>query len=707
MPQAPLKIQPGVNTTRTPTLLEAGFKSASLVRWREGLPEKIGGWQKFFASAVNGVPRVLHAWQDLSDVDRLAVATTQELAIIANSTKTTLTPQLFISDVAENFSTTSGDATVTIVDTNLTGSVTGYDVVHIKTPIAVGGLLLHGLYPITARIDTTSYTIEASSNAAGTVANGGAVPQFATTADSDRVTVTLAGHGLSVDDTFLVHFDVSVGGVMITKGVYDVLTVPTADTFTVVAPSTATSTASANLNGGNARLEYYIALGPDIVTGAGIGMVGFGALGQYALGDGSSSAGIALIQQTGDPLQSADWTLENWGEIMLACPCTQCDEDVAGIYYWQPGKGFQTMRLVPNAPLYNTGIFLSQPAQILVAYGSTANENIGYTHDHLLVRWSHQQDFTVWNATALNYAGSYRLPSGSRIVGGMSTRQRDLIWTDIELWSMNYLGGQGSSGGVSLVYGFQKIGTSCGLIGKHATVSFRGIVYWMGRSNFFVLGGNGAQVIPCTVWDAVFQDIDEDNLFKCWAQGNTAHNEVWFFYPSASGGTGNCDKYAKLDVVNGTWDHGPVSGTTPLPRSAGIDESVLGKPILASPSGVIYQHESGYDADGTPITWAWETGYFKLAEGQIMAFVDRIFPDFRYGTFNGAEDATIKITLKGANSPNETPREYGPYTVTQATDFISTRFRHRLMAIKVSGSDSASFSRLGQILFQYAPDGRR
>src|SRR5690606_19585427 len=184
-------------------------------------------------------------------------------------------------------------------------------------------------------------------------------------------------------------------------------------------------------------------------------------------------------------------------------------------------------------------------------------------------------------------------------------------------------------------------------------------------------------------------------------------DEVWFFYPSKSGGTGQCDKYAKLNVVTGVWDHGPVDGTTPLPRSAGIDASILGKPILASPSGIIYQHESGYDADGSTITWEWETGYFKLADGQFMAFVDRIFPDFRYGTFNRSPDAEIKITLKGANSPNETPVEYGPYTVTEATEFISTRFRHRLMAIKVSGQDSASFSRLGQILFRYAPNGRR
>src|SRR5690606_6521956 len=307
----------------------------------------------------------------------------------------------------------------------------------------------------------------------------------------------------------------------------------------------------------------------------------------------------SLIQQEGDPIEAQDWTLENWGEILLAAPCTECDEDVGGIWYWQPGRGFQTMRLIPTAPLYNTGIFLSQPAQILVAYGSTANEDIGFTHDHLLIRWSHQQDFTQWVATETNYAGSYRIPSGSRIVGGMSTRQRDLIWTDIELWSMNYLGGQGANG-VSLVYGFQKIGTSCGLIAKHAAVSFRGVVYWMGRSNFFMLGGNGVQTIPCPVWDAVFQDIDEDNVYKCWAVGNSGFDEVWFFYPSKSGGTGQCDKYAKLNVVTGVWDHGPVDGTTPLPRSAGIDASILGKPILASPSGLIYQHESGYDADGSP-----------------------------------------------------------------------------------------------------------
>lgn len=716
MPHVPLKLIPGVNTARTPLLLEAGYQYASNVRFaRDGLPEKIGGWVHFFDTAVEGEPRALHAWQDLEDVRRLAVATDEEVSVIAlgegvdipNGVRTVITPQIFTSEPAEDFSTTNGSATVTVVDSNLTGNVTVYDAVHIKTPIAVGGLILSGVYQIASRVDGTTYTITAASNATADVSNGGAVPTLQTTADSDRVTVGLAAHGLAVGDTFVLPTDETIGGIALASGVYEVASVPTADTFTIVANAAATSNAGpTSINGGSAHLDYYIALGPDIVTGAGIGMVGFGALGQYALGDGSPVAGTVLVQQTGTAVAADDWTLENWGEILIACPCVQCDENYAGIWYWQPDSGFQTMRLMTEAPLYNTGIFLSQPAQILVAYGSTANEDLGLSHDPLLVRWCDQQDFTDWTASATNYAGSFRIPSGSRLVGGLSTRQIDLLWTDLDLWAMRYLGGQGTSGAVSLVFGFDKIGSNCGLIAKHAAVSFRNTVFWMGKSNFFRLGGNGVEVIPCTVWDAVFQDLDEDNVHKCWAQSVTAFDEIEFHYPSASGGTGSCDKVAVFNVLNGTWRQGPRSGDTSTARSAGIDQSVLGGPIKADKDGMIYQHESGYDAVDSAISWSWETGEFEIAEGQEHGFVDLIVPDFKYGTFAGSSNASISITLKGRNYPGETQTEYGPYTATSVSTYISPRFRHKMMSIKVSGSDSGTFSRLGQIRIRYRPDGR-
>jgi hypothetical protein len=255
--------------------------------------------------------------------------------------------------------------------------------------------------------------------------------------------------------------------------------------------------------------------------------------------------------------------------------------------------------------------------------------------------------------------------------------------------------------GAPLVWSFNKIGAGCGLVGPHARCQLRGSVYWMGQSNFFMLSGNGVDVIPCSVWDVVFQDLDLNNLAKCQAAANTPYNEVFFYYPSASGGTGECDKYAKFNVLEKTWDYGN------LPRTAWIDQSVLGAPIGASPQGIIYQHETTNDADGQPINSVMQTGYWTISEGEEFAFVDQIIPDFKWGTWAGSQTAQIQITMYAVNFPGDTPRVYGPYTVTQASQYINTRIRARQLAMRAESADIGSFWRLGSVKYRFAPDGRR
>lgn len=701
MPFAALKLKPGVNTEQTPTLLEAGYESASLMRYRDGLAEKIGGWTKYYPSAVTGTPRCLHAWQTLSDVDCLGVGTTSMLGVIANSTLTDITPQTTTTNPAVNVSTSSGSTTVTIVDASAQYPSI-YDYVYISIPIAVGGLILWGLYQIQSVASATQYTITASSAATATVNNGGATPTFDTSSGTTTVTVNLAAHRLSVGN--YVNFPVSgsVGGITI-YGRYRVITAPTADTFTIRGTSAASSSVTAGtVNSAHANYVYYITIGPAVITSASTGYVGFAALGQYALGQSYTSSPSTTPQWTGTPITATNWSLENFGELLVGCP-----EDGA-IYYYQINGGYLTASLAgADCPPYNSGIFISNQARIMVAYGSTDSDAIGNYHDHLLVRWSDQEDFSVWAPTSLNYAGSFRIPTGSKIVGGISTRQTDLIWTDLDLWAMTYVGGSGQVAGVSLVYNFNPIGTSCGLLAKHCATPFGARTYWMGQKNFFVTNGSSVEVLPCPVWDAAFQDIDTTNAYKAWSVSSTPFNEIWWFFPTTSGGTGECDRYVKFNVVSGAWDYGPISGDTAMPRSAGVDQSVLGNPVWASPSGYLYSQESGRDADGSAISYSFRTGWFALQEGTSYPFVDEILPDFKYGLFGGAQTATVSITLYGIDNPGDTERVYGPYTVTTSTPRVTTRFRNRYMSFKLSGSDLGSFVRLGNVRFRVAPDGRR
>ena len=271
---------------------------------------------------------------------------------------------------------------------------------------------------------------------------------------------------------------------------------------------------------------------------------------------------------------------------------------------------------------------------------------------------------------------------------------------------MSYLGSLENG-----VWGFNKIGSSCGLIGRHAATRQGSNVYWMASSNFFLLGGGAPQVIPCSVWDTVFQDlntaIDPDTgrpySAKCWAWANTPFNEVWFFYPRASTGATEPDAYVKVNVLEGyIWDYGVMD------RSAGIDQSIVGQPIAATSAGIIYEHETSPDADGQPLIPSWTTGLYQLSEGEDLMFVDWFLPDFNWKYFdNSNPSASIQITFYGYKYLSDTPRVYGPFTVTSATPYFNPRIRARFLAWNVTSSDVGTWFRNGGNRARTATDGRQ
>jgi hypothetical protein len=676
MPIVPLRLTPTVNAEVTETMNEAGISSCNLIRFKSKLPQKLGGWEKFYPDNLGQGVRDLHPWQDLSANDWLAIAATNSVTAISNGTSYDISPQVKTTDFSPNFTTGAGSSTVTILDAGI-ANVTNYDSVLFNTPIAVGGIVLNGAYAITASITSDSYQIEIPSPATAGVINGGIVPSFTTISGSPVVTVTLALHGLTELDLYTFLIPTTVGGVTI-SGTYPILSVPSVNSFTISANNTASSSTSADMNGGLAQIQYFLALGP---VGAGSGY------GTGTYGTGGYGTGVASAAQSGTPLVATDWSQDNWGEILLASP-----EDGA-IFQWQPNSGFQNLKLINEAPIFNRGIFVAMPAQILVAWGSVSS---GQQQDPLIVNWSNSEDFTVWTPTASNQAGQYRIPTGSKIVGGMQAPQQALLWTDIEVWAMVYQG-------PPYVFGFNKIGAGCGLIGKHAAAVLRGTVFWMSPGNFFVMGSSGVQVLPCSVWDVVFQDINTDYQHKCVAAPNSTFDEMWFFYPSMSGNATECDKYVKINLSESppSWDYGTMQ------RSAWIDQSVLGQPIGATSSGTIFQHETSPNADGQAMNSWFETGYFVIAEAQDMVFMDWFFPDFKWAEYPGTSGATILCTITAVDYPNSTERVYGPFTLTAAKTFINCRLRGRQIKIKFESQDIDSWWRLGLMRYRANKDGRR
>ena len=501
MPFGSITLVPGVNTERTPLLLRAGVSQSQLIRYRDSLVQKLGGWQKYYQFAVGGIPRDLHAWQDLDNIKYLSIGTTSQLAIISNNVLQDISPQVLTSNFAvANITATVGSNVIMITDPNI-ANVTIEDSIVFNTPVSVGGLILSGLNQITQVTGINSYQIQAASNATTTAV--AVVPNFQTTLSSSTVLVTFTNHQQSVGSVINFIIPTTGNGVTI-LGEYKILTIPTADTFTIAASTLATATGSFSMNGGEVQLVYQIAQGPA-AAGTGFGLGGFGL--------GGFGTGVVPTSQTGVDLASVSWTTDNWGEILIACPIN------GGIYFWQPGSGFQTASIIATAPPYNGGIFISTTQQILVAWGSSVAVGIGVQQQPLLVQWSDVSNFFQWQATAATQAGNFTIPLGSKLVSGLAVSNQNLLWTDLDLWAMNYIGPPD-------VFGFVKIGAGMGAASAHSVQQLRGSVFWMGISNFYYYSGGSANVMPCPVWDAVFQNLNTAFAENICAMPDTPFNEI-------------------------------------------------------------------------------------------------------------------------------------------------------------------------------------
>jgi hypothetical protein len=507
---------------------------------------------------------------------------------------------------------------------------------------------------------------------------------FSTTNGSSIITCAFTNHGYSVGDQIYVSASTTVGGVTL-FGLYTILTVPTANSFTFSAANSATSTAGpTSINSGNVESLFYIAIGPQ-PTSTGFGVGGFGA--------GGFGAGTVQPSVPGTAITATNWTLDNFGQDLVACPSG------GAIYYWQPDGQLQNAQIVGgNSPLVNNGIFVAMPERQIVAYGSSFT----LSPDPLLVRWCDIEDFTQWQGTVTNQAGSYRIPTGSKIITGIQGPQQGLLWTDLDIWAMQYVG-------PPFVYGFNKIGSNCGAISNHCVGQINSVVYWMSQKQFFMTAGSGVQVIPCSVWDAVFQNLKSgvDGNGKPYTDriccaANSQFNEIMWFYPSANG-NGENDSYVKFNTVMNVWDYGTLG------RTAWIDQSVLGPPIGAGSDNWLYQHEIGNDAyvgtQATAMQSNAASGYYVIAEGDNLVFIDQVWPDMKWGGFGGTQNATVNLTFNFVAYPGDTPTTI-TYPMTEQTQYLTPRVRARLVQMELSSNDVGTFWRLGGIRFRVQPDGK-
>ena len=513
---------------------------------------------------------------------------------------------------------------------------------------------------------------------------------FAAVNGSSTLTITDTAHGAVVND-FVTYTDAATLGGNISATVlnqeYQIASVPTTSTYTITAKDVDGNAVSANAsdtgNGGSSTVgAYQINTGLNTFisgTGWGAGTWGFGTWGSSSA---VSSAGQLRL-----------WSQDNFGEDLLF------NIRGGGLYYWDEssGTGARAVNITSlggasNVPTVALQVMVSDTDQHVIAFGANpiGSSNI----DPLFIRFSDQENVADWTPTATNSAGGVRINSGSLIVGAVQTRQEILIWTDVSLHSMRFVG-------APFIFEFTRVSSDVSMISPNAAVNARGSVYFMDRKNFYVYNGS-VQPLPCSVKDFVFSNLNQDQAYKVFAAENNDYNEVTWFYPVGSDDT-EITNYVTYNYSENLWSVGTLS------RGAWAGGTTRQYPLAATAidggNNYLYEQEVGYDADGEAMTAYIESGDLEMAEGEYLMFMSRIIPDF---TFNGDQsDASANIVIKGSDFPLETATTLSTSVVTPSStqSYVRNRARHSIVRVESTGSGYGW--RLGDLRFDMQPDGRR
>jgi len=621
MPLNKFVFRPGINREGTDYDNEGGWFDSNLVRFKNGRPQKIGGWAKDTSHTFVGKARALHAWVSLAGTKYLGTGTTWKYYIKEGNEFNDVTPIRATTSAGDvTFSATNGDATITVTDANH-GAVTN-DFVTFSGAATLGGLItatvLNQEYQIATITSANVYTIEAK--------------------DTDGVTVTANSS------------DSGNGGSSVV-GAYQI----------------------------NVGLDVYVA-----ATGWGAGTWGAG--------------GFGAVAALSDTNQLRLWTHDHFGEDLVICPRG------GGVYKWVENNEVTTravnlsgMTGANQVPTVGLQVITSEKDRHLIVLGADPLVDSSRTgsSDPMLVAFSDQENSIDFEARSTNTAGELRLSSGSKIVGAVKARQEILIWTDTALYSMQFIG-------PPYTFGINLINENTGLMAPKAAITAPTGVFWMGYDNFYSYTGS-IKKVPCSVLGYVFNNFNSSQAYKVHAFSNTQFDEVGWFYCSA--GSIEIDKYVVYNYSEQVWSYGE------LERHAWLDAGVEPYP-RASLDAYLYEQETGYDADGSPMTNVYiESSDFDIGDGEQFAFINRMIPDIRF--LSNSAGGQVNFVLKTRNFPGDSLTTNSTNAITSTTQQTYIRARARQAVVRLESDDdntsgnTATGWRLGATRLDVRPDGRR
>jgi len=722
MPLKKILFKPGVNRENTRYTNEGGWYESDKIRFRQGTPQKIGGWARISANTFLGVCRSLWNWVTLVGLNLVGVGTNLKFYIEESGTYNDITPIRTTVTLTTNYFTTntatnSGGTTTVTVNHSAHGAVNN-DFVTISyagsAPTVGGVTVAAGQYQIISA-STNTYTISvtgtASSNATGPGSSttayfiyqinvGPAVVspsvgwgsggwgtlgwgRNANSLDPIRIwNQTNWGEDLLFGPRGggLYYWDASLG---LTPSIVTISVATPAVVTSTITVATGTpftfSTSGALPTGLTPGTTYYAIASTG--TSFNVSLTAGGA----AINTSGAGSGTAYINPNGISLLSLSGT-----------------------------DGY--------CPRYQNTFTVSDASRFVIVFGTNSLTDTTVL-DPMLIRWSDQESLTIWYPSATNQAGDIRLSHGSKIITTLQSRQEILVWTDSSFYSMQYAG-------PPAVWQTQLLGDNISIAGPNAATLASGVGYWMGVDKFYKYDGR-IQTLRCDLRQYIFDDINFAQADQIFASTNEGFNEVWFFYCSAglaSNPNSTIDKYVIYNYAEDIWYYGSMG------RTAWLDSGLQDYPLAATYSYNLVQHEYGLNDgtdsnDGVAIEAYINSAQFDIDDGHNFGFIWRLIPDI---TFRGSTATSPSVTMtllplqnsgSGYNNPtsvggqsyasvtgttNQTITVGGKaYTIEQFTGQVYTRVRGRQMSFSVYSNQADMTWQLGAPRIDIRPDGRR
>ena len=700
MPLTKLQFKPGINREITSYSNEGGWRDCDKIRFRFGYPEKIGGWEKYSSNTYLGAARALHNWIGLDGSNYLGVGTHLKYYIEEGETFNDITPLSSTTAAgAVTFAATNGSNIITVTDVNHGAGQD--DFVTFSGAVTLGGnitaAILNTQHQVTSIISGSQYqiTVSATANASDT-GNGGAA--------------VVGAYQINVG------LNTAVGGTGWGAGVFGGTTTTAAATTVNMGAGlsatattiTATSTTGFPSSGYikiNAEIIQYTGISGNDFTGCIRGTISTTAT-THANGDTIDDAthGWGMPSPSTTTTEIRLWSHDNFGENLLINP-----RDGA-IYYWVKNTGttsraveIGTLAGANETPIVAKQVLVSDQDRHVIAFG--CNPQGGTVQDPLLIRFSDQESEVEWEARVDTTAGDLRLGAGSTFVQAVETKREVLVWTDTSLSSLRYIG-------PPFTFGLQQLASNITIAGPHAAVATEDFVFWMGIDNFYIYAGQ-TQQLPCTVKDKVFLDFNTGQADKVFAGINSEYGEVFWFYPSDSnslqnGGDGENDRYVVYNYIEKLWYFGT------LRRTAWLDRGTRSFPIAAE-GGYLYNHEFGYDADGSAMNSFIESAAIDMQDGESFTYVRRLIPDMTFDGSTALSSPQATFTVKARDFPGQsfdnTASQAAIRTSTnpveEYTNQLYLRARGRSFALRVESNALGTKWKLGSPRVDVRPDGRR